>query len=193
MTHTTFPAAPALPARPAIPAVPAIRTTRRLAAGGSTLTVRPVEAGDAERLGRMFHRLSRESVLFRFLSPVHRLTTATLEHFADVDHASREALVALDGDEIVAVARYDRLPPRAGDTGRRAEIALTVEDAWQHRGVGPRLVRRLGSLARSRGYDTFVATILPENRAALGLVHRLAPGAGVTFVGGHYEARIPLR
>jgi GNAT superfamily N-acetyltransferase len=175
MAHTTIPA----PAR--------------LPVGGASLAVRPIEAADAERLGRMFHRLSRESVLFRFLSPVHRLTTATLRHLADVDHAHREALVALDGDEIVAVARYDALAPRDGDGGRRAEIALTVEDAWQHRGVGPRLVRRLGSVALERGFDTFVATILPENRAALGLVRRLAPGARVTFVGGHYEANIPLQ
>ena len=176
MTHVTLPAAPPL----------------ALPVGRTTLTVRPIEAADAERLQRLFHRLSRESVLFRFLAPVHRLTASTLNRLAEVDHTRREALVALEGDEIVAVARYDELPPRDGDVGLGAEIALTVDDEWQHRGLGSRLVKRLASLALDRGYDTFVATILPENRAALALVRRMAPEARVVFVGGHYEATIPL-
>jgi RimJ/RimL family protein N-acetyltransferase len=162
----------------------------RLRVRGAALVVRPIEADDADRLQRMFERLSPESRLFRFLAPVHRLTALTLLRLAAVDHERREALVALDGDEIVAVARYDEIAPRDGH--RRAEIALTVEDEWQRRTVGRRLVRRLGALAVDRGYDTFVATIMPENRAALGLVHRIAPDARVTFAGGHYEAHIPL-
>jgi L-amino acid N-acyltransferase YncA len=75
---------------------------------------------------------------------------------------------------------------------RDAEIAITVEDAWQHRGVGLRLARRLCVVARDRGYDAFVARILPDNRAALGLVRKLAPDATVRFAGGDYEARFPL-
>jgi RimJ/RimL family protein N-acetyltransferase len=115
-----------------------------------------------------------------------------LLRLADVDHNRRDALAALHGDEIVAVARYDELghPPQPGT--RDAEIAITVEDAWQHRGIGLRLARRLCVLARERGYDAFVARILPENRAALDLVHKLAPDACLRFADGDYEARFPL-
>ena len=95
--------------------------------------------------------------------------------------------MALDGDEIVAVARYDGRPG-----SNRAEIALTVEDAWQHRGLGKRLAVRLAGLATERGYDTFVATMLPDNRAALGLVRKLVPDATVRWAGGEYEADMPL-
>ena len=42
------------------------------------------------------------------------------------------------------------------------------------------------------GYDTFVAIMLPDNRAALGLVHKLVPDATVRFAGGEYEASLPL-
>ena len=42
---------------------------------------------------------------------------AALLRLADVDHDRRDALVALDGDEIVAVARYDG---RAGDARPRS-------------------------------------------------------------------------
>jgi GNAT superfamily N-acetyltransferase len=151
------------------------------------LTVRPIAIGDAERLARLFARLSPSSVHFRFFSPISRPPRAALLRLADVDHDRREALVALEGDEIVAVARYDG---RIGS--HQAEIAITVEDAWQHRGVGRRLARRLAALATDRGYDTFVATMLPDNRAALGLVRKLVPDATVRWSGGEYEAAIPL-
>jgi GNAT superfamily N-acetyltransferase len=160
---------------------------------GRTLRVRPIEVTDVDRLARMFERLSPESVRFRFFSPIPRLTWPALLRLADVDHHQRDALVALDGDEIVAVARYsdEGDPDPAG--ARDAELAVTVEDAWQHRGLGRALTIRLAELARARGYSTFVATILPDNRAALGLVRDVAPGAEVRFAGGDYEARLPLR
>ena len=51
---------------------------------------------------------------------------------------------------------------------------------------------RLAALATDRGYDTFVATMLPDNRAALGLVRKLVPDATVRWAGGEYEADMPL-
>lgn len=154
---------------------------------GQDLVVRPISITDAERLGRLFCRLSPSSVHFRFFSPIQRPPRAALLRLADVDHARRDALVALDGDEIVAVARYDATP---GAT--EAEIALTVEDAWQHRGLGEALVLRLAKLAACRGYERFVATMLPDNRAALGLVRKLSPTAIVRFDHGEYAATVPL-
>jgi RimJ/RimL family protein N-acetyltransferase len=153
-----------------------------------TLTVRPIAITDADRLARLFDRLSPASVHFRFFSPITRPPRTALLRLADVDHGRREALVVLLGDEIVAVARYDGRPG-----GRQAEIAITVEDAWQHRGLGQRLAKRLAVLAADRGYDTFLATVLPDNRPALGLVRKLVPDASVRWAGGEYEAELPLR
>ena len=76
---------------------------------GTPLTVRPIEITDVQRLARMFKRLSPESVRFRFFAPLPRLRWPVLLRLADVDHCQRDALVALDGDEIVAVARYNAL------------------------------------------------------------------------------------
>ncbi len=159
---------------------------------GTELTIRPISIGDVERLARLFTRLSPESVHFRFFSPVVRPPRSALLRLADVDHCRRDALVALDGDEIVAVARYDARVDADRKPSHQAEIAMTVEDAWQHRGLGKRLAVRLASLATERGYDTFVATMLPDNRAALGLVRTLVPEATVRWVGGEYEADVPL-
>jgi RimJ/RimL family protein N-acetyltransferase len=153
----------------------------------TVLTIRTISIADVERLARLFGRLSPTSIHFRFFSPITRPPRAALLRLADVDHGRRDALVALDGDEIVAVARYDGRPD-----SRQAEIAITVEDAWQHRGVGKRLAALLAKLAAEQGYDTFVATMLPDNRAALGLVRKLVPDATVRFAGGEYEADMPL-
>ena len=133
----------------------------------------------AERLARLFTRLSPASVHSRFFSPVRRPPRAALLRLADVDHRRLHALVALAGDEIVAVARDDA---KAGETG--AEIALTVEDTWQHHGLGRELASRLAVLAKDRGYARFTATMLPDNRAALGLMRKLSPQATVQFAGG---------
>lgn len=154
---------------------------------GTALTVRPIAITDPARLERLFTRLSPRSVQLRFFSPVTRPPRAALLRLADVDHARRDALVALDGDEIVGVARYDARP---GATD--AEIAVTIEDAWQRRGLGSLLAGRLAKVARRRGYERFLATMLPDNRAALGLVHKMSPDATVRFVAGEYEASLPL-
>ena len=168
------------------------KSTTVMRVDDTELTVRAVTITDAERLARLFGRLSPTSVHFRFFSPIARPPRSALLRLADVDHGRRDALVVLDGDEIVAVARYDGRPDDGPGASHQAEIAITVEDAWQHRGLGKRLARRLAELAAGRGYDTFVATMLPDNRAALGLVHKLVPDATIRWAGGEYEASLPL-
>jgi len=155
--------------------------------GNQSLTVREIEIDDVERLRRMFHRLSADSVYRRFFSPIHEPTRSALLWLASVDHLGRDALVALDGDEIVGVARYDT---RTGASA--AEIAVTVEDAWQHQGLGKRLAVRLAKRAIARGIESFEATVQPDNRSALGLLRKLSPDASVRFDQGSYAATMPL-
>jgi GNAT superfamily N-acetyltransferase len=161
-------------------------TTEIMWVDDTPLTVRPIEISDVDRLARFFDRLSPETIHFRFFSPIRKPPRAALVRLADVDHTERDALIALDGNEIVAVARYD------AKDAQHAEIAITVEDAWQHRGVGKRLTRRLAVIASGRGYDEFTATMLPDNRRALGLMHKLSPDTKVTWARGEYEAHMPL-
>lgn len=153
------------------------------------LAVRPVDLVDVADLARMFERCSPESIYFRFFSPLPQVPTALLCRLADVDHCRSDALVALHDGEIVAMASYDAGPD--GEPGE-AEIAVVVADAWHRRGIGLRLTRDLAELARDRGYRTFFARALPNNRAALGLIRKLAPDATARFAGGEYEVRVAL-
>jgi GNAT superfamily N-acetyltransferase len=56
----------------------------------------------------------------------------------------------------------------------RADVAATVLDRWQGRGVGTALMAELARRAAAEGVTTFDATIFADNRAA----RRLAAGLG---------------
>jgi ribosomal protein S18 acetylase RimI-like enzyme len=159
----------------------------RLAREVSAVEVRPVEADDHGRVGRLFARCSPHAIYLRFFSPIVQLSDDQLARLVHVDHECRDALVALRGEEIIGMASYDSRPD-----ARVAEISVTVEDAWQRHGVGTRLVRRLMTLGADRGYDAFVAHIVPDNRAALGFVRNIAPSASISCDRDGCEARIPL-
>ena len=78
-------------------------------ADGGTVHLRPIRPDDAPRLNDLHERLSRESKYLRFFSPMPHLSPRMLDHFVTVDYVDRFALVAVLGDDIVGVARYDAL------------------------------------------------------------------------------------
>src|SRR5436305_1698955 len=134
------------------------------------LTVRPVAADDGERLRRLFDRLSSETVYRRFFTLFPTVPPSVLRHLARARDDDHEELVALNGDEIVAVASWDRVA-RDGD---EAELAILVEDAWQHQGLGRALMRMVNGEAHRHGITFVTATILSENGPARRLATSLA-------------------
>jgi acyl-CoA synthetase (NDP forming)/RimJ/RimL family protein N-acetyltransferase len=138
---------------------------------GGTVHLRPVTPDDAERLLALHSRLSERTRYFRYFGPYPRMPQRDLERFSTVDHHDRVALVALLGDDIVAVGRFDRL-----DGGDSAEIAFVVEDAHQGRGLGSILLEHLAAAAQERGLRRFVAEVLAEN----GQMVRVFRDAGYT-------------
>src|SRR5436305_15275405 len=111
------------------------------------LAVRPVEPDDDQRVRRLLERLSPESIYRRFFTLFPSPPANVLRRLTVVDHRDHEAFAVLDGDEIVAIASWDRLAGAADE----AEIAVLVEDAWQHKGLGHALVRMLTGEAARRG------------------------------------------
>jgi GNAT superfamily N-acetyltransferase len=155
---------------------------------GGSVTIRSIEPADAYPLLRMFDRLSTESIYHRFFSPMPRPRRAALLHLAGLDHELHEALVAHVGHEIVAVARYDGRP---GEDD--AEVAVIVDDEWQDRGLGTRLLHHLARVGSRRGLVAFRATVLGENRRALPFLRRLSPTANIRFRDGEYQVYAPFR
>ena len=119
----------------------AIRTSVRLD-DGRRVHVRPIGGADTSALRAMHLRLSTLSVQRRFFALLRELPLDQAERFTHVDGLDRAALVAEAGDgSIVGVARYDRASGTA-----TAELAIVVEDAYQHHGLGTSLLEALGSL-----------------------------------------------
>ena len=81
---------------------------------GARISVRPIQAQDAEEFGRAYTRLSELSRQRRFLSVAPALRPAEARYLTSVDHDEHVAFVAVGPDhhEILCSARYIRLPAR---------------------------------------------------------------------------------
>jgi RimJ/RimL family protein N-acetyltransferase len=140
---------------------------------GTRVVIRPIRAGDKDRLVDGLRRLSEESIRRRFLAAKPRFTASELRYLTEVDGVNHIALVALledDPDQLVAVARCVRLPDRPGT----AEMAIVVGDPWQGQGLGRELAQRLGDAALTVGIRRFAATMLGDNEAARRLMRTFA-------------------
>ena len=156
--------------RPARPE-PAAEGTPVVLRDGSQVQIRPVRGSDAPLLADGFARLSARSRQQRFLSPKHSLSAAELRFLTEVDHHDHEAIGALnpaDGRG-VGIARYIRAP----DDPQAAEIAVTIADDWQGRGLGTELLARLSDRARQEGICRFTATIAYGNAAMATLLQNM--------------------
>jgi nucleotide-binding universal stress UspA family protein/RimJ/RimL family protein N-acetyltransferase len=131
--------------------------------------VRPIAPDDRDLILAAFDRLSPESRYRRFFTNVGSLSDRDLDYLTDVDHHRHEALLALDegGREGIGVARFI-LTDEA-----QAELAVTVVDDWQGRGVGGLLLDALADRAREEGIRRFTATVLTDNDQARALISRL--------------------
>jgi RimJ/RimL family protein N-acetyltransferase len=135
---------------------------------GSKVLVRRVQRSDAPLLADGFARLSDRSRRMRFLSIKHELSATELRHLTDVDHHDHEALGALDQRDGrgVGVARYAADP-------QTAEIAVTIVDEWQGRGLGTELLAQLAERARAEGIRRFTALVADDNVAMAALLRNL--------------------
>jgi acyl-CoA synthetase (NDP forming)/RimJ/RimL family protein N-acetyltransferase len=149
------------------PAYPESWVTDVVLRDGRTVHVRPITAADAVALDEFHERQSPESIYFRFLSPRPRLSRKDLRYFTEIDYRDRMAFVAEVGDELIAVARYERYS--GTDT---AEVAFFVDDRHHGRGLATLMLEYLAAAARHRGIRRFSASTLPNNRKMLNVFAR---------------------
>ena len=157
---------------------------------GSRVRIRQGQPSDDELLVRGFERLSEQSRYRRFLTPLPTLDQETVRYLTEVDHHDHEAMIALDEQckEGLGVARYVRDPERP-DT---AEVAVTVIDDWQGRGLGTILLEAISGRARQEGIKTFTALTLAENQEMLDLLEDLGPVRIMDQALGTVEIEVPI-
>ena len=138
---------------------------------GGKLLVRPIRPEDEPLIVEFHAGHSEHTLRMRFFGLVRTLSRDSLIRLCHLDYDRELALIAVHEDDqphIAGVSRY-YLRPETGD----AEFALVVGDAWQRRGLGTHLLRRLIAIARNRGVTRLVGQILKENAPMLKLVSRL--------------------
>ncbi len=116
---------------------------------GSQVTIRPIGKGDIELERRFIEGLSPEARRYRFLYTIATPSEALLRKLTEVDAVNEAAFIAVVEDGLhereVGTARFSRTPDG------QAEVTVTVDEAWQRRGLATLLVRKLVAEARQRG------------------------------------------
>lgn len=143
-------------------------------AGGPVVFFRHVRPDDQPLVTEAIRTASRETLLHRFFSPIRSVSPEQLRRMLAIDRTNELCIVgvvpARDATRIVCGARYVRL-----HTPGAAEIALTVHDDFQHRGLGSFLLQLLTRLAAADGIRRFEADVMTSNQKMLNLFSKLVP------------------
>ncbi|GAC57785.1 putative acetate--CoA ligase [Gordonia hirsuta DSM 44140 = NBRC 16056] len=129
-----------------------------LAADGGVVHLRPITPDDAFKLVSFHSRLSEETRFLRYFESHATLSAEEVYRATHVDNRYRVGLVALLGDEIIAVGVYEGQPEQT-----TAEVAFVVSDEHQRRGLGSVLLEHLAGAAAENGIERFDAYVLAEN------------------------------
>jgi protein lysine acetyltransferase len=127
---------------------------------GTELFLRPVLPGDNERTVNGPVEFSTETLFRRFQS-MRRPTESLMAYLFEVDYADHFAWVMTDGVDGPAVA--DARFVREENDPATAEIAFTVGDIYQGRGIGTWLMSALAVAAGDDGVQRFSARVLTDN------------------------------
>jgi RimJ/RimL family protein N-acetyltransferase len=152
----------------------AARTSEICLKDGSRVLLRPAVPSDRQTLVEAFERLSPESRYRRFFAPMKVLSPSLLDYLMSMDYVDHFAWAALsaepglDGKPVGAgVSRYIRLEDPVA-----AEMAVTVVDDWQGKGLGRVLTDALVLEALENGITRFEGDVLVENGSMQELLRR---------------------
>lgn len=139
---------------------------------GSVLTLSPILKTDREFFEDGIEELSLESRFSRFGQGVGSLSDQELDYLTDVDQRRHVAWGAAIEEEAAGVGRYI-----VQDDGTTAEIAVTVLDMLQGRGVGRALFEALTAVARADGLHELSFETRADNEAVMAMVgdYEIAP------------------
>jgi len=111
-----------------------LRTTH-LVSDGTLLNFRPIHPTDEPRMRDLFYKLSEATIYYRFMGYQKRVSRQQLQDFVYIDHRNDVTIVGTmpeaHGEDIIAVGSY-----YLDQKTNLAEVAFTVSDPWQNKGIG---------------------------------------------------------
>ena len=159
------------------------------------ILVRPIRPEDEPLLIKLHQALSERTVYLRYFQPLklsQRTAHERLTRICFIDYDREMALVVEnkteDGNrEIIAIGRLSRLRGK-----NEAEMAVLVDDRYQHQGLGTLLYRRLIEVAHDENLTKVVSTILSENREMQAICRKLGFAMQADLDDGTVEAVLKL-
>jgi acetyltransferase len=162
---------------------------------GKDILVRPIRPEDEPLLIKLHQALSERTVYLRYFQPLklsQRTAHERLTRICFIDYDREMALVVEhkkeDGNpEIIAIGRLSRVRGRDD-----AEMAVLVDDRFQHLGLGTELYQRLIEVARDEHMTSVVSTILSENHEMQAICRKLGFRLEANMEDGTIEAVLKL-
>ena len=129
---------------------------------------------DAELIKHFLEGLSEESRYLRFHQPMPIVRDSTANYLARRDGHTRVALIGLSPEEpqegeerpIVVMVEYIL-------DGDEPEVAITVADEWQGKGLGSEMLKLLATLSIAGGHKTWRAEVLNQNFAVVKILKKV--------------------
>jgi acetyltransferase len=143
-----------------------------------------------------FHqKLSERTVYMRYFQPLklsQRTAHERLRRICFTDYDREMVLVGENLDKtsaarIVGVGRLSKLHRRD-----EAELAVLIDDGFQHLGIGTELYRRLIAIARDEKLRRLHSTVLAENREMRAICQKLGFRLSVDVEDGTIRAELDL-
>jgi RimJ/RimL family protein N-acetyltransferase len=157
---------------------------------GRNIDIRALRPDDETQMLAAVSRTSPQSLYRRFFGPKKGFSESEKAFFLNVsftDHVALVATVQQSGRaEIVGGARYVVAEPGI------AEVAFTVIDEFQGKGVGSALMRHLVSLARRASLKQLIADVLPENTAMINILRKSGLPTTISRAKGVIHVRLDL-
>ena len=138
---------------------------------GTAVTVRAAGANDGPKIRRAFLNLERDTVYTRFFGYKADVSDAELGRVTGADFERVVALLVTigTGEDEVVIGGASYFVSGSAAAGRSAELAFTVEEDYQSRGIGGLLMRHMIAIARAKDLDRLEADVLSRNRPMLNI------------------------
>ena len=170
------------------PARPPFADRILLLRDGSEVRMRPAGTPDAPLVAALHARCAPETRRARFLSPTPHLDPDRLDELvgSGPGHGQAVLAVTVDGGSAVGLANLDPVGPGS------ARVSVLVENAWQGRGLGTALLRRMADTAAEQGHTELTGVARPDDLGVTRLLRRAGLRPSAEIVDGEVRLRAAL-
>ncbi|HLX71811.1 MAG TPA: GNAT family N-acetyltransferase [Verrucomicrobiae bacterium] len=161
-------------------------------AGKLKVHFRPIQPTDERRLQELFHSHSPSTIYQRYFAQLKHLPRETVQRMVTIDYRNAMAIVGEipweGATRLIAVGRYYR-----DESSKWAEVAVTVQEDFQRRGIATFLLGQLAKAASAQGIVGFKAEVLSQNAGMLKTFFKAAKPVQTSTEAGVVTVRFELK